>query len=107
MTSAGKDHPMVALTLDKISVFYRDQKKWEEGLAAANEAIALRELFLGNGLAQEATALQAHGDRKEAEQMYRHALATLSPARAEHDELRKQLEAILESLAPPVPKKRP
>jgi len=98
--SAGGDHPMVALTLDKLAMFYRDQKRWDEGVAAAERATALRALFLANGLAQEAGERLARGDRKEAEQLYRRALAALDPSRSEHGQLREQIEGSLKELAP-------
>ena len=58
---------MVALTLDKIAVFYRETKRWDLGTENAEKAIALRAIFLANGFAIEATARQGHGDTNEAE----------------------------------------
>ncbi len=92
------DHPMVALTLDKIAVFYREQGRWEEGTDAADRANALRALFLANGLSQEASARQAHGDKKEAARLFGLALDTLFAGRPEHSELRQQLENNLKEL---------
>lgn len=91
-------HPMVAMTLDKIAVFYRTQDRWEEGTRAAEDATALRELFLANGLSQEATARQAHGDKKSAAKLFAQALGVLDESRPEHTELRAQLEKNLEEL---------
>ncbi len=38
-------HPMVAMTLDKMAVFYRAQERWEEGTDAAEKANAARAIF--------------------------------------------------------------
>jgi tetratricopeptide (TPR) repeat protein len=91
-------HPMVAMTLDKIAVFYRKQERWEDGTRAAEDANALRELFLANGLSQEATARQAHGDKKSAAKLFAQALGVLDESRPEHTDLRAQLEKNLEEL---------
>jgi tetratricopeptide (TPR) repeat protein len=99
ITSTGDSaHPMVAVTLDKIAVFYRAQDRWDEGTEAAERANALRALFFANGLSQEATARQAHGDKKEAAKLFALALASLDESRPEHEELRKQLQQNLEEL---------
>ncbi len=91
-------HPMVAMTLDKMAVFYRKQDRWEEGTRAAEDAIAIRELFLANGLSQEGTARQAHGDKKSAAKLFTQALGVLDESRPEHDELRAQLQKNLDEL---------
>jgi tetratricopeptide (TPR) repeat protein len=101
--SAGESHPLVAITLDKIAMFYREQKRTEEAQAAKDKALALRALFLANGLAQEAGEQLANADKekkKQAEQTYRRALAVLDPERKEHDELRKSIEKMLDQLKP-------
>jgi tetratricopeptide (TPR) repeat protein len=90
-------HPMIALTLDKIAVFYRAQGRWDEGLDAAEKATAIRELSLANGLAQEASVRQAQGDKKEAARLFSQALNVLE-SRPEHDALRLQLETNLKDL---------
>ncbi len=109
VSSAGEGHPLVALTLDKIAMFYREQKRMDEAQAAKDKALALRALFLANGLAQEAGEQLAKDDKeakKQAEQTYRRALAVLDPERKEHDELRKAIEKLLDELKPakPAPK---
>jgi tetratricopeptide (TPR) repeat protein len=91
-------HPMVAMTLDKIAVFYRAQDRWDEGNRAAEDAAALRELFLATGLSQDATARQGHGDKKTAAKLFAQALGVLDESRPEHDELRAQLQKNLEEL---------
>src|SRR5262249_2326872 len=74
LSTGAPYHPMVALTLDKMAVFYRAQDRWEEGTNAAEKANAARAIFLANGLGQEATARQAHGDKKEAARLFAQAL---------------------------------
>ncbi len=97
--------PMIADTQEKIAVFYREQKKWDQGTEAAASAIALRTLVSATGLSTEATAWIAHGDKPHAIEFYRKALALLDPNRKDHDGLRGQLEHILGELDPaPAPK---
>ena len=100
-------HPMVALTLDKMAVFYRAQERWEESVAAAERANAVRAVFLATGLSQEATARQAHGDKKEAARLFAQALAALDETRPEHAEFRKQLEGNLKELETGIKPRRP
>lgn len=97
-------HPMIALTLDKLAVFYRETKRWDEGTAAAERAIALRALFLANGLSTEAAVRQAHGDNQAATQLYRRALAALDKSRPEHDLARRALQQKLTDLETEVKK---
>jgi len=88
-------------------VFYRMQEKWDQGTDAAEKAIALRAVFLANGLSQEATARQAHGDKKEAARLFAQAFAALDESRPEHADLRKQLEQNLKELEIEVKPRKP
>ncbi len=97
--------PMIADTNEKIAVFYREQKKWDEGTAAAANAIALRALVSAVGLSTEATAWIAHGDKAHAVELYRKALTLLDAARPDHNGLRDQIEHVLADLDPPKPTK--
>jgi tetratricopeptide (TPR) repeat protein len=97
--------PMIADTNEKIAVFYREQKKWDEGTAAASNAIALRALVSASGLSTEATAWITHGDKAHAIELYRKALTLLDPNRPDHDGLRGQIEHVLGELDPPKPTK--
>lgn len=100
------DHPMIALTLDKIVVFYRAQKRWDEAEDAAGKAIAIRGLFLANGLNHEAAERLAHDDTPGAIKLLQRALGALDESRPEHTELRSELQAALKELAaPPKPVK--
>jgi tetratricopeptide (TPR) repeat protein len=98
LSTGQPDHPMVAVTLDKMAVFYRAQERWQEGTEAAETAMAIRALFLANGLSQEASARQAHGDKKDAARLFTRALETLDESRPEHTALRQQLESNLKEL---------
>jgi len=101
-------HPMVALTLDKVAVFYRAQGKWPEGTDAAEKANALRGLFLASGLAQEATQREAHSENREAIRLYQQALSVLDDARPEHTALRDEISKDLKELGvDPRPRKAP
>ncbi len=98
MSTGDPAHPMVALTLDKIAVFYRETKRWDLGTENAEKAIALRAIFLANGFAIEATARQGHGDTKDAEYYLSSALAVLDQSRPEHQKAREILQKALEEL---------
>ncbi len=44
---------MVALTLDKMAVFYRAQERWADAASATVRSNVIRALFLATGLNQE------------------------------------------------------
>jgi tetratricopeptide (TPR) repeat protein len=99
VSSTGQpDHPMIALTLDKIAVFYRAQERWEEGAAAEARAISIRQMFLANAFSSEAAEAISHKNPKEAERRLRQALAVLDESRADQDKLRQQTEENLKAL---------
>ena len=97
-SAGGKDHPMVALTLDKMAVFYRAQDRWADAAAATVKSNVIRALFLAAGLNQEGAFRLLREDRRAAVRLFQKALSTLDPTRAEHDELRLQIEANLKEL---------
>jgi tetratricopeptide (TPR) repeat protein len=101
-------HPMVALTLDKIAVFYRQTKRWDLGTENAERAIALRAIFLANGYAIEATAREGHDERKEAERYLKAAMGVLDESRPEHQKALATLQKALEELSvePKIPTAR-
>jgi tetratricopeptide (TPR) repeat protein len=99
-STSQPDHPMVAMTYDKLATFYRAQKRWEEGADAAGKSMALRGLFLASGLQHEATEQIARENPKEALRLYQRALDVLDESREEHTKLREQLQALLKELAP-------
>jgi len=97
------DHPMIALTLDKLAVFYRAQKREEEAVDAANKAIAIRGSFLATSLDQEAMERKIRGKKDEAAALLDRALTALDPSRQEHVELRKLIEKDIAELNAPAP----
>jgi tetratricopeptide (TPR) repeat protein len=101
----GQNHPMVAMTLDKLAVFYREQGRAEESAAAMTRSNAIRALFFAEGVAEEAYALMQRGAKAEAARRYRKALAALDPAEKSHEELRAQIEMNWKALAGAAPKK--
>jgi hypothetical protein len=102
LTSTGGDHPMMALTLDKLALFYRDQKKAEVGDGYAARSLAVRKLFAAAGYAQDGTH-QAGVNNEAALRAFRLGLAELDPSRPEHTELRGKLEKAIASLEPEKP----
>ena len=70
-------HPMVAIALDKIAVFYGTQKKWDEARDATARANAIRAYLLADGLSGEATQRIEEGKMTEALPMYQRALKAL------------------------------
>jgi tetratricopeptide (TPR) repeat protein len=98
-SSTGQpDHPMIALTLDKIAVFYRAQERWEEGADAAARAISVRQMFLANAFKNEAAEAIARKNSKEAERRLRQALAELDESRTDQDKLRQQIDDTLKAV---------
>ena len=92
---------MVALTLDKIAVFYREQERFDEARSAGERAIAVRERFLADSLMRKADAQVSRGNRKEAAPLYSRAIAILDAHRAEHESAIKNIEkriAVMNSL---------
>jgi len=98
--SVGPEHPMVALALDKVAIFYADQKKYDQAKEASDRANAIRAKFLGNGLAEQAAEQLEEGNKDPAIALYRHALAALDPPNPMYDEMRTQIETLLNTIAP-------
>ena len=104
------DHPMIALTYDKMATFYRAQTRWEEAEDAAGKSIALRGLFLANGLVNEASEQLSREHQLEAIRLLQRAIDSLDESREEHVKLRQQLQASMKELVPeakPTTVKRP
>ncbi len=105
-TSAGPQHPMLAIAYDKVAVFYSVQKKFDEAKEAADHSNAIRAHFFASGLMQEAIETKTDGNEAEQKALYQKALALLDPPSPVYDELHGQLESIVKSLEPPPPPKR-
>jgi len=104
LQSVGKDHPMIAMTLDKIAVFYADQKKFVEAREALQRSVAIRAHFHAMGLSQQATTAFGEGKLPEAKAFYQRALVVLGEPNPVTEDLRKIFEGILKTLDEPLPK---
>jgi tetratricopeptide (TPR) repeat protein len=101
--SVGADHPMVAMALDKVAVFYADQKKFDRVKEAADRAIAIRAHFLAAGLSAAATEQTAEGHKEDAVALYKRAMVVMDPPHPMYEEKRLEVENILKGLEPPAP----
>jgi tetratricopeptide (TPR) repeat protein len=112
IASMGTDkNAMVAATLDKMAVFYGDQKKWEQSRAAETRANAIRAYLLAEGLSVEASQRIDEGVMAEAIPIYKRAIKILDPPNVVYDEERASLENMQKELEKvinrPVPKTAP
>lgn len=82
---------MLAITLDKLAVFYAKQQKYAEAREAHERANAIRTLFLAQGLHKEALDVASGGDLPGAIALSRRALRTLDPPNPLYDQLREQI----------------
>ena len=98
--SVGPEHPMVALALDKVAIFYADQKKYDEAKDAADRANAIRAKFFASGLAEAAAEQMEEGNKDAAVALYRRAFSALDPPNPIYEEMRAQLETLLNTIAP-------
>jgi tetratricopeptide (TPR) repeat protein len=96
--AAGKDHPMVAVTLDKLVVLYDKWNRPAEAREAMARSVAIREHFLAVGLSQQAAQAIAENHPDEAKALYKRALATLAQASPSNEELIAQIKEILADL---------
>ncbi len=83
----GETHPMVAIALDKIAVFYATQKKWDLARDATTKANAIRAFLLADGLSVEATQRIEEGKLADAVAVYQRALSVLDTANPVHDDM--------------------
>jgi tetratricopeptide (TPR) repeat protein len=99
IASMGTDkNAMVAATLDKMAVFYGDQKKWEQSRAAETRANAIRAYLLAEGLSVEASQRIDEGVMAEAIPIYKRAIKILDPPNVVYDEERASLENMQKEL---------
>jgi tetratricopeptide (TPR) repeat protein len=112
IATLGTDkHSMVAATLDKLAVFYVEQKKWEQSRQASTRANAIRAYLLAEGLSVEASQRIDEGVMAEAIPIYKRAIKILDPPNEIYEEERasitgmeKELEKVI---AKPLPKLTP
>jgi len=106
---------MVAIALDKMAVFYAEQKKWDQARDATTRANAIRAYLLADGLSGEASQRIDEGKLAEALPIYLRAIKILDPPNPVYDEergildgMRKELEKAIKrppSQAPPLSRK--
>lgn len=96
--AAGKDHPMVAVTLDKLVVFYVKEGEPEKARTALARSVAVRAHFLAVGLSLEARDAISQDRGEQARALYNRALVALGPSGSENAEsiaeIRKALAEI-------------
>jgi tetratricopeptide (TPR) repeat protein len=96
--SVGKDHPMIAVTLDKLVVFYAKAGKPEKAREALARSVAIRARFLTVGLSHQAADAISENRRVQAKQLYERALAALGPRGPANEELIAQITDALAKL---------
>ena len=97
--SVGEEtHPMVAIALDKIAVFYATQKKWEQAREATTRANAIRAYILADGLSGEASQRIDEGKLAEALPIYQRALRVLDIPNPIYDAQRATIEGMVKEL---------
>lgn len=96
--AVGKDHPMVAVTLDKLVVFYLKKGEPEKAREALARSVAIRAHFLAVGLSLQAQDAVSGGRREQAKGLYNRALIALDPPGPSNQEsiakIRKALSEI-------------
>jgi tetratricopeptide (TPR) repeat protein len=97
----GKDHPMVAVTLDKIVVLYTKWNRPAEAREALARSVSIREHFLAVGLSQQAAAAVSDDHRGQAKVLYERALAAVGPSTPTNRELIAEIKKALTDLEPP------
>jgi hypothetical protein len=87
----------MAVALDKVAVFYAEQKKFDEARAALERSTAIRAHLLATGHSQQATEEFSENHLDQARAFYVRALAVLDPPNPVNEELRAQFEGILKT----------
>lgn len=94
----GKNHPMVAVTLDKLVVLYTKWNRTTEAREALARSVAIRGHFLALGLSQQAEDAISAGHQDQAKELYKTALSALEPPSPINDELIEQITTTLMGL---------
>jgi tetratricopeptide (TPR) repeat protein len=89
---------MVAIALDKVAIFYTEQKKFDQAKEAVDRANAIRARSLGTGLEVEANWQWEQGKAAPAKALFERALRTVEPPDPVYDDLHKEIEAMLYGL---------
>jgi Tetratricopeptide repeat len=91
----GKDHPMLAVTLDKLVVFFAKEGKPEKARDALARSVAIRARFLAVGLVQQAADAISENRRERAKELYSRAITALAPYAPANDDLIPQIREAL------------
>lgn len=94
--AVGADHPMVAVTLDKLVVFYVKKGDPEKARDALARSVAIRASFLADGLSIQAADAISENHPEQARALYNRALVALGPPGGGN---RESIEAIRKALA--------
>jgi tetratricopeptide (TPR) repeat protein len=100
----GKDHPMVAVVLDKLVVFYARQGDLEKAREALARSVAIRSQFLAVGLSHQAVDEISQSHQEQAKALYQRALAALGPATPANEDLIAQIRKALADAPSPATK---
>jgi tetratricopeptide (TPR) repeat protein len=100
----GKDHPMVAVALDKLVVFYARAGQPEKAREALARSVAIRARFLAMGLSHQAADEISQDHLEQAKALYHRALAGLGPSTPENEGLLTQIKKAIADLQAPATK---
>jgi tetratricopeptide (TPR) repeat protein len=99
IASVGSEtHPMVAMALDKIAIFYAAQKKWDQADEAMTRANAIRAYLLSYGLSGEAAQRLDEKRMADALPVYERAIRILDPPNPVYDAERADLVNMADEL---------
>jgi tetratricopeptide (TPR) repeat protein len=101
---AGKDHPMVAVTLDKLVVFYVTEGEPEKAREALARSVAIRAHFLAVGLSLQASDAISENHQAQAKALYHRALVALGAPGPANEELIAEIRKALGGLQSSSPK---
>jgi tetratricopeptide (TPR) repeat protein len=103
-SAVGKDHPMVAVTLDKLVVYYVKAGEPDKAREALARSVAIRAHFLAVGLSLQAEDAVSENRREQAKALYNRALAALGPTGPANEEMIAEIKAALGGLHGSAPK---
>ena len=92
---------MVAVTLDKLVVFYVKKGEPEKAREALARSVAIRASFLAVGLSLEAQDAISENHREQAKALYNRALAALGPPGTENAESIAEIRSALGGIQSP------
>lgn len=92
---AGKDHPTMAITLDKLAALYAKEGETEKAREASARSVVIRTRFLALGLLHQAADALDASHAAQARQLCTRALAAVGPATPENRDLIEQIERTL------------